>query len=100
MPEKSGAAFVLDNVYFDYDQHALSSQARGVLAGHSRTLRENPDFRIRIAGHCNERGIIEYNPDGLFYNERTTRLQSRRTRRGSTLRVSGKSAGEKNRKPA
>ncbi|MDM7926726.1 MAG: peptidoglycan-associated lipoprotein Pal [bacterium] len=60
-PERSAAAIVLDNVYFDYDQHALSSQARGVLAGHSRTLRENPGVRVRIEGHCDERGTIEYN---------------------------------------
>ena len=59
--ERGGAAIVLDNVYFDYDQHTLSSQARGVLARHSRTLLENPDIRIRIEGHCDERGTIEYN---------------------------------------
>ncbi len=60
-PEKSGAGIILDNVYFDYDQHSLTSQTRGILAGHSRTLRENPDLRIRIEGHCDERGTIEYN---------------------------------------
>ncbi len=59
--ERISAAIILDNVYFDYDQHGISSQARGILAGHSRALRENPDVRVRIEGHCDERGTIEYN---------------------------------------
>lgn len=52
---------MLANVNFDYDKYDLTASARDVLAGHARALRERPELNVRIAGHCDERGTIEYN---------------------------------------
>jgi len=48
-------------VFFDYDSHTLRPDARAALDGNARVLRDNPDVRLMIEGHCDERGTIEYN---------------------------------------
>ncbi|MDZ7269175.1 MAG: peptidoglycan-associated lipoprotein Pal [candidate division KSB1 bacterium] len=52
---------MLANVHFDYDKYDLTATAREILAAHARALRERPELNVRIAGHCDERGTIEYN---------------------------------------
>lgn len=52
---------VLGNVNFNYDKFELTSTARSILAEHASALRNRPEVNIRIAGHCDERGTIEYN---------------------------------------
>ncbi|HDQ44423.1 MAG TPA: peptidoglycan-associated lipoprotein Pal [bacterium] len=52
---------VFENVHFGFDRHDLTDTAREILTRHARTLRENPQVRIRVEGHCDERGTIEYN---------------------------------------
>ena len=52
---------VLQTVYFDYDKTDLSDATRATLQGNSEWLRSNPKRTIRIEGHCDERGTIEYN---------------------------------------
>lgn len=51
----------LNPVFFAFDKYDLSPQARDVLTGNARVLRENPGFDIIIEGHCDERGTNEYN---------------------------------------
>ncbi len=48
-------------VYFDYDVSQLSSSARQILDQHSAYLQANPNIRVRIEGHADERGSREYN---------------------------------------
>ncbi|MFN0100126.1 MAG: OmpA family protein, partial [Gemmatimonadaceae bacterium] len=48
-------------VYFDLDKSELSSDARAVLDAKLPLLRANPNVRIRIAGHADDRGSDEYN---------------------------------------
>ncbi|MCK0068624.1 peptidoglycan-associated lipoprotein [Kordiimonas laminariae] len=55
--EFSGA----DRVLFAYDSSELSSTARGILAKQAEWLNRNRSVRIRIEGHCDERGTREYN---------------------------------------
>jgi len=50
-----------DTVLFGYDSYELDSEARGTLARHAEWLRANPDVRVTIEGHCDERGTREYN---------------------------------------
>lgn len=57
----NNAVLVLGNVNFDYDKFDLTSTARSILAEHASALRNRPEVNIRIAGHCDERGTIEYN---------------------------------------
>jgi peptidoglycan-associated lipoprotein len=49
------------DINFDFDKYELSSEAREILANHARLLKENPQVRLKIEGHCDERGTIEYN---------------------------------------
>ena len=49
------------NVNFDFDKYELRADARDILAGHAQVLKENPDIKLTIEGHCDERGTIEYN---------------------------------------
>jgi peptidoglycan-associated lipoprotein len=48
-------------VYFDYDDAALRADARAALDEKARALRDNPEIRLRIEGHADERGSTEYN---------------------------------------
>jgi peptidoglycan-associated lipoprotein len=51
----------LRDVYFDYDDHTLSAEARSTLSGNASYLREMGALRVTIEGHCDERGTVEYN---------------------------------------
>jgi peptidoglycan-associated lipoprotein len=50
-----------DPIYFDYDKSDLRDDARMALDAKLPILRANPQVRIRIAGHTDERGSDEYN---------------------------------------
>lgn len=47
--------------YFDFDRSELKPRARTLLSGHAAYLRDNPDVRLTIEGHADERGTREYN---------------------------------------
>jgi peptidoglycan-associated lipoprotein len=48
-------------VFFSYDRSDLSREAQNVLNEKIPLLRETPAIRIRIEGHADERGSLEYN---------------------------------------
>ena len=48
-------------VYFDYDESTIRTDAQELLAAKVPVLRANPSVRIRIEGHADERGSVEYN---------------------------------------
>lgn len=50
-----------DMIHFGYDQSMLTAEAEQKLLRKVAVMRANPDVRIRIAGHADERGSIEYN---------------------------------------
>ena len=47
--------------FFDVDQSTLNEQARSALDKNAKIMRDHPDAKIEIEGHCDERGTIEYN---------------------------------------
>jgi peptidoglycan-associated lipoprotein len=49
------------NVYFDFDSYALKSEFRTSLTETARFLRQTSDVKLKLDGHCDERGTIEYN---------------------------------------
>ncbi len=51
----------LDTVYFEYNSAALQGAAQDTLDANGAYLRENTTLRVQIAGHCDERGTLEYN---------------------------------------
>ena len=54
-------AKLLETIYFEYDADALRDDARATLDAKLPLLNLNPSLRVRIAGHCDERGSDEYN---------------------------------------
>lgn len=47
--------------YFDFDVAEFKAEDRDTLTYHARELAGNPDRRIRLEGHADERGTREYN---------------------------------------
>lgn len=56
-----GEVAQLMRVHFDFDRYELTEEARMILAGNASYLKANPTTKIRIEGHCDERGSDEYN---------------------------------------
>lgn len=52
---------LLETIYFEYDADELRDDARASLDAKIAILNANPGLRIRVAGHCDERGSDEYN---------------------------------------
>lgn len=54
-------AAMLSTIYFEYDADELRDDAKASLDEKLRILNANPQLRIRISGHCDDRGSDEYN---------------------------------------
>ncbi len=59
--ETLNAQGILETVHFDFDKYDLTSQAIRVLGENAAGIKAHPDFRVRVEGHCDERGTVEYN---------------------------------------
>jgi len=51
----------LETIHFAFDQHTLTVESRDILAQNAVLLQTNPELKIAIEGHCDERGSDEYN---------------------------------------
>lgn len=49
------------DAFFAFDASTLDEGAQGALRQSATWLRQNPELRIRIEGHCDERGTEQYN---------------------------------------
>jgi peptidoglycan-associated lipoprotein len=54
-------AILEERVHFDYDESNVRSDAQEALGRKVPLLRANPEVRLRIVGHADERGSVEYN---------------------------------------
>jgi peptidoglycan-associated lipoprotein len=71
MPDAATRARIQDllnriqDAYFDYNKHTLRPDAENALRSDAQTLseliRQYPDFKLTVEGHCDERGSEEYN---------------------------------------
>ncbi|MBW3552872.1 MAG: OmpA family protein [Gemmatimonadetes bacterium] len=60
--ETAAARSILEEmINFDYDRSAIRPDAEQRLMRKLTVLRANPNARIRVAGHADERGSVEYN---------------------------------------
>jgi peptidoglycan-associated lipoprotein len=48
-------------VYFDFDSSAIRADSQSVVAAHAKYLAANPQQKVRLEGHADERGSREYN---------------------------------------
>ena len=51
----------LKDAFFDFDRFEIRTSERDALAGDGTWLRAHPGIRVRIEGHCDERGTADYN---------------------------------------
>ena len=51
----------LEDIYFDFDRSDIRPDAKDILLKNTEWLQNNPDKKIQIEGHCDERGTAEYN---------------------------------------
>lgn len=49
------------DAYYDFNKSDIRADARDALAKTADLLRNYPQFRVTIEGHCDERGSTEYN---------------------------------------
>jgi peptidoglycan-associated lipoprotein len=52
---------VLQAVYFDFDSSSIKGTERAKLEEAAQYLRDNPNHRILLEGHCDWHGTAEYN---------------------------------------
>jgi peptidoglycan-associated lipoprotein len=60
-PQSDISGGPLRDIQFDYDSFDLSAEARGILQTNADWLKGNPQAKVEIEGHCDERGTAEYN---------------------------------------
>jgi len=48
-------------VYFDYDSFQIKAESQAIIEQHARFLRANPQRKVSLEGHTDERGGREYN---------------------------------------
>jgi peptidoglycan-associated lipoprotein len=48
-------------IYFDYDKSDIKGEYREILNAHATFMRANPNARVTLEGHADERGTREYN---------------------------------------
>ena len=55
----------IQDAYFDYDKHNIRPDAQQALVADAKTLgeilKQYPDYKLTVAGYCDERGSEEYN---------------------------------------
>ena len=51
----------LEPVYFEFDQWSIREDQKEVMAKNAEWLKANPNMKVRLEGHCDERGTAEYN---------------------------------------
>jgi peptidoglycan-associated lipoprotein len=48
-------------VYFDFDSADIRADSQSIVAAHAAFLAKNPNQKVRLEGHADERGSREYN---------------------------------------
>lgn len=64
----------LEDIFFDFDKEIINSDSKLILNRNVQLLKENPDKKIIIEGHTDERGTNDYN---LSLGERRARTTKR-----------------------
>jgi peptidoglycan-associated lipoprotein len=59
--DASGEGGPLEDIHYEYDQADLNDQARAILERNAQWLKGHAAAKVRVEGHCDERGTVEYN---------------------------------------
>jgi peptidoglycan-associated lipoprotein len=55
------ASISSDHILFDTDKYDIDAQDQSTLRSQAQWLAANPNVRVTVEGHCDERGTREYN---------------------------------------
>ena len=58
---RAATAELTEMVFFEYDQFEVGGAAADILRRKVDVLQANPNVQLRIVGHADERGSVEYN---------------------------------------
>jgi peptidoglycan-associated lipoprotein len=58
---RAAEATISERIFFDFNRYEIKPEARDVLARKVDVLNQVPEITIRIEGHADERGTVEYN---------------------------------------
>jgi peptidoglycan-associated lipoprotein len=92
----SAAAASMPNVrviYFEFDSSALNGEGQALADGWAAYLSANANAKVRLEGHCDERGTREYNV-ALGERRANAVLQALTSRGVSQSQISVSSFGE------
>ncbi|MFQ5668946.1 MAG: peptidoglycan-associated lipoprotein Pal [Acidobacteriota bacterium] len=80
-------------IHYDFDKSAIRADAMPILDANATIMNRYPDLKILVAGHCDERGTIEYNL--ALGDRRASAARQELVRRGvAARRISTISYGE------
>jgi len=51
----------IKDVYFDYDAYSVRADGQQAVQADAAFLKQHPNWKVTIEGHCDERGSTEYN---------------------------------------
>jgi peptidoglycan-associated lipoprotein len=57
----SGTGGPLSDIHFAYNAYTIEPQDGSILKSNASWLEKNPQTRVQVEGHCDERGSEEYN---------------------------------------
>jgi peptidoglycan-associated lipoprotein len=60
-PAPAAETSPFENIHFDFDKSFIREDAKPILAAVADYMKKHPDAKLRIEGHCDERGTAEYN---------------------------------------
>jgi peptidoglycan-associated lipoprotein len=60
-PAPIPAPVTFENIHFDFDKSFIRNDAKPTLQSVADYMKKNPDAKLQIEGHCDERGTPEYN---------------------------------------
>jgi len=60
IPTAEGGGMFRD-VHFDYDSSVINDQARQEIEYNVEVMKQHPELKVQVEGHCDERGTAEYN---------------------------------------
>lgn len=60
-PAAPARVITLSDVHFAFDQSALTTESKAMLASHVRSLQQDPNTQVQIAGYTSASGSEEYN---------------------------------------
>jgi outer membrane protein OmpA-like peptidoglycan-associated protein len=61
IPTTAGSVIVLDNIYYEFNSHVISSGAANELEALAVAMRKNPKMKVRLSAHTDSRGTKIYN---------------------------------------